>query len=139
MNFLDVIAEKWAWLCEKLGPVITAIGRFFKKVADYIALFVAYIVKFRKLFLAIPVAWAAVMLAIRNLTKLPETVGLDLQLDGSFAFEISRELAAFGPVVLTLICLMLMFCSKRVTTPWVVSLITLIIPIFIWVINIFPN
>lgn len=138
MNILDQIAEKWAWMCEKTGPAVRGVGRFFKKFADYIALFITYIVKFRKLFLAIPVAWASVMLAIRNLTKLPETVGLDLQLDGSFGFEVSRELAVFGPVVLTLVCLVLMFCSKRVMTPWVVSLITLILPIFIWIINIFP-
>jgi len=138
MNILDNIAEKWALLCEKVGPAVTKVGTFFKKTGDFIALFIAYLVKFKKLFLAIPVAWAAVMLAINNLTKLPEKVGLDLQLDGTFAFEVSRELAAFGPVVLTLVCLVLMFCSKRVMTPWVVSLITLVVPIFIWVINVFP-
>lgn len=138
MNILDTIAEKWALLCDKVGPVVTKIGTVFKKTGDFIALFIAYLVKFKKLFLAIPVAWAAVMLAINNLTKLPEKVGLDLQLDGSFTFEVSRELAAFGPVVLTLVCLVLMFCSKRVMTPWVVSLITLVVPIFIWVINVFP-
>lgn len=138
MNFLDVIAEKWELLCQAVGPVLSAIGRFFKKTGDYIALFWNYIFKFRKLFLGIPVAWASVMLAIRNMSALPETVGLGLQLDGTFAYEMTREMAVLGPVVLTLVCLVLMFCSKRVLTPWVVSMLTLIVPIFLWIFNVFP-
>lgn len=139
MNFLDVIAEKWEQLRNATGPALSAIGGFLKKTGDYIALFWNYIFKFRKMFLAIPVAWAAVMLAINNMTKLPERVGIDLQLDGTFAFEMTREIAVAGPVVLTLLCLVLMFCSKRVLTPWVVSLMTLIVPIFIWIFNVFPS
>ena len=139
MNFMDVIAEKWKQLCSKLGPALTATGRVIGKAGDYIALFWSYIMKFRKIFLAIAVAWAAVMLGSRNMAKLPATVGLDLQVDGSFSIEVARGIAVLGPVALTAVCIVLMFCSKRVLTPWVVSLITLIVPIFIWVINVFPT
>ena len=136
---MDVIAEKWHELCEKVGPFLEAIGRFFKKVWEILGIIWAYIVKLRKLFAAIPVAWAAIMLAIRNATALPETVGFNLQLDGSFAMQMSRELAVLGPVALTALCLFLMFCSQRILTPWVVSAFTLIVPIIIWVINVFPT
>lgn len=136
---MDVIVQKWHDLCEKVGPVLVAIGSFFKKVWEVLGIIWAYIVKLRKLFAAIPVAWAAIMLALRNATALPESVGFNLQLDGGFAMEVSRELAVLGPVALTALCLFLMFCSKRILTPWVVSAITLIVPVIIWVVNVFPT
>ena len=43
-----------------------------------------------------------------------------------------------GPVAITALCLLLMFCSKRILTPWVVSAVSLLLPVFIWVINVFP-
>ena len=136
---MEAIVRKWHALCDKMGPVLASIGAFFKKVWEILGIIWAYIVKLRKIFVAIPVAVAAVMLALRNMTKLPETVGMGLQLDGSFAIEMSRELAVLGPVALTALCLLLMFCSKRILTPWMVSVITLIVPIVVWVVNVFPT
>lgn len=139
MNFMEVIAEKWQAMRRKVEPALTAMGSFFAKAGKVLALIWSYIVKFRKVCLAIPVAWASVRLAFQNLERLPETVGLDLQVDGTFAIQMSREWACWLPVILTLVCLLLMLCSKRVLTPWVVSVLTLIVPIFIWVINVFPS
>ena len=73
-----------------------------------------------------------------NMEKLPETVGLNLQLDGAFNVMITRELAVLGPVAITALCLLLMFCSKRILTPWFVSIFSLVLPVFVLVLNIFP-
>ena len=139
MNFLEQFAEKWNAVCAKVGPVLSAIVGFFRKFADILMMIWGYIVKLRKIFLAIPVVLASIKLAQMNLERLPETVGLNLQIDGTFEILITRDQACWGPVLITLICLVLMFCSKRVLTPWVVSVITLILPVFILVINTFPS
>ncbi len=138
MEFFDKIAEKWALLCEAVGPVLASVGRFLKRTWEILLMIWEYIVRLRKIFLSIPVVIAAVELALTNMERLPKTVGWDLQTDGTFAVEVARELACWAPVLLTLVCLVLMFCSKRVLTPWLVSVLTLLIPIFIWVTNVFP-
>lgn len=139
MKFLEAFAEKWNQISAKVLPILSAIGYVLSKTGDILLQIWNTILKFRKIFLAIPVIWAAVQLAFQNLDRLPETVGLNPQIDGTFAIQITRELAAWGPVMITIGCLFLMLCSKRILTPWMVSVLTLLIPIFIWVINIFPS
>lgn len=135
---MEVIVEKWRVLCEKTGPVLARIGSFFRKVWDILLIIWAYVKRLRKIVMAVPVVWGAVVLALKNMERLPETVGLMLLEDGTFAVEMSRELAVLGPVALTALCLLLMFCSRRILTPWTVSLFTLLVPVFIWVINVYP-
>lgn len=135
---MDVIVEKWRALCDWAGPILNKIGNFFKKIWDFLLIAWAYIVKLRKIFAAVPIVWGAVVLAIRNEAILPATVGISLETDGTFAVEMTRELAVLGPVALTALCLLLMFSSKRILTPWVVSAITLLVPLYIWLINVFP-
>lgn len=136
---MDKIIESWHALCRAALPVLEAIGRFFKRVWDILLTIWAYVSKLYKVFLAAPVVYAAVVLALQNMTRLPKKVGLDLQFDGTFAIQLSRELAVLGPLAITALCLLLMFCSRRVLTPWVVSVVSLALPILIWVINVFPN
>lgn len=138
MDFLDTVAEKWRQLREAATPPLTAVGRFFKRAGEILEMTWDYIVKLRKIFLSIPVVIAAVELALTNMRRLPPQVGWDLQPDGTFSLEVARELACWSPVLLTLVCLVLMFCSKRVLTPWMVSVLSLLIPVFIWVTNAFP-
>ncbi len=135
---MDVIVEKWHALCDWAGPILSRIGGFFKKIGECLMIVWAYISKLRKVFAAVPIVWAAVILAIRNEANLPATVGISLETDGTFAIEMTRELAVLGPVALTALCLLLMFCSKRILTPWMVSAISLLVPLYIWLINVFP-
>jgi len=95
--------------------------------------------KLRSVLLAIPVVLGAVVLAIQNMAKLPAKVGLDLQVTGEFAVVVGRGLAVAGPLVITGICLLLMFCSRKVLYPWLVSVFSLLLPIVILVINTFPG
>lgn len=138
MKFIETVTEKlnaaFAWLRAVFGPV----GRVLSGTVNVLMIIWGFLVKLRKIFLAVPVALVALWLAQENMERLPETVGLNLQTDGTFALMMSRQWACILPILITLSCLVLMFISKRVLTPWVVSVITLILPIFIWVTNVFP-
>lgn len=139
MNFMDKIAQKWASMRTKFSPVMQKIGKFFRKVMDILTLIWRYIVRFKRIIIAIPVAVGAVYMALWNMDRLPAKVGLGLQLDGTFDYMIAREIAVLGPIAITALCLLLMFCSKRTLTPWLVSVFTLVLPVLIWVINVFPS
>ena len=139
MHFFETLMSKWNTLCIKVKPMGDTLKYIFVEVGKALAVVWRHLVKLRKVFLAVPVGWAAVILAIQNLQKLPETVGLTLEQDGGFSVEIVRELAVLGPVAVTAFCLLLMFCSRRTLTPWFVSLVSLILPYFILLINTFPT
>lgn len=92
----------------------------------------------RSVLLAIPVAVASVMLAAYNMANLPAKVGIDLQASGEYAFVVARGVAVMGPLAVTAACLLLMFCSRKVLYPWLVSLFSLTLPILLLITNIFP-
>lgn len=92
----------------------------------------------RKLLLSIPVICLAVYLARRSQSLLPENVGVWLLEDGSFKYMISQEMAIYGPLALTGGCLVMMYCSRRTLYPWLISLFTLVVPVLILLINVFP-
>ena len=138
MSFIDQLKKKWARFQRKMQPTIDKVKDVVLPVWDKVSYVWNYVKKFKKLFLAAPVATMAVILAIVNLFKLPALVGLDLQGNGEFSFEIIREVAVIGPLAITALCLLLMFASKRTLTPWMVSLISLLLPIMILLTNTFP-
>ena len=139
MQFFEKLMTKWNAFCIKAKPVFLAIGRIFVEVGKALGVIWKHLVKLRKVFLAVPVGWAAVILALRNMQLLPAEVGLNLQQDGKFAIEIARELAVLGPVAVTALCLLLMFCSRRTLTPWFVSVVSLALPLIILLTNTFPT
>ena len=138
MVFFEKLSQWWNILCEKLKPTLNKLGSAGKKVGIFLRKAWVYIVKLRKIILAVPVAWTAIVLALRNLSQLPELVGLDLQADGSFAVQMGRLPAVLAPLLVTAVCLLLMFCSKRTLTPWLVSVFSLALPVIILIINVFP-
>lgn len=98
-----------------------------------------WVYKLRSIVLAIPVAVTAVILAVRNMAVLPAKVGFDLQATGEFTYLVGKTTAVMGPLAVTAICLLLMFCSKRVVYPWLVSLFSLALPVVILLVNTFPG
>ena len=138
MNFIEQLKKKWARFQRKMQPTIDKVKDVVLPVWDKVSYIWNYVKKFKKLFLAAPVATMAVILAILNLIKLPALVGLDLQGNGEFSFEIIREVAVIGPLAITALCLLLMFASKRTLTPWMVSLFSLLLPVMILLTNTFP-
>ena len=97
------------------------------------------IYRLRSVILAIPVAVGAVVLAIYNNARLPEEVGINIQASGEYAEVISRNVAVLGPLAVTAVCLLMVFLSRKVLYPWLISLFSLILPILIYITNIFPG
>ena len=95
--------------------------------------------RLRSVVLAIPVGVAAVFLALHNEINLPAKVGIDLQTTGEYAQLVSREVAVFGPLAITAVCLLLMFCSRKVLYPWLISVFSLALPLLLLITNIFPG
>lgn len=93
---------------------------------------------FRKLIMAIPVVYYALKLALYNVEHLPEQVGIDLQSSGEFARMISKETAIMGPLMVTGLCLVLMFFSRKTVYPWIISIFTLVLPLLLLLTNIYP-
>lgn len=139
MQFLEELKERWMAFWNTTAPARQAVASAWKAVDRVFTRVVKYIAKFRKIFLAIPVAWGAVYLAIYNQSHLPRIVGLDLQSSGEFTIRIIRELAVLGPMAITALCLLLMFISKKTLTPWFVSLVSLLLPLVILLTNVFPR
>ena len=92
----------------------------------------------RGVLLAIPVGVGAAMLAMRNMRLLPEVVGINLLANGEYQWMVSRNVAVMGPLAVTAVSLLLMFCSRRTLYPWLISLFTLVLPLLVWVTNVFP-
>lgn len=116
---------------EKTAKVFSVIGKIFKGIGQWIY-------RLRSVFLAVPVALAALRLAMFNQENLPEMVGIDLQATGQYAYLFERETVILWPLVLTAGCLVLMFCSRRIIYPWIISVFSLVVPILIYVTNVFP-
>ena len=109
-----------------------------KKITSLLSFIGSILFRLRKLVLAAPVVYAAVKLAYYNREHLPEQVGINLQSSGEFAQMITRDMAVMGPLGLTAACLLLMLCSRKALYPWAISVFTLVLPLLILFINLYP-
>ena len=97
------------------------------------------IYRLRKIIMSIPVVYYAIVFGVYNAKYLPERVGLVLQSNGEFAQTVSRGLAVMGPLGVTAACLLLMFCSRRTLYPWLISIMSLLRPMLILLLNNYPT
>lgn len=118
------IWQKVAVIFPKIGYVFTLTGK--------------WVYLLRSVLLAIPVLVCAGALAMRNMRLLPASVGINLLSSGEYQLMVTRNVAALAPLAVTAVCLLLMFCSKKVLYPWLISVFSLVLPILIWVTNVFP-
>ena len=116
--------EKTLVVLKKIGRVLAEIGK--------------WIFRLRGFFMAIPVVLAALTLATRNMARLPEEVGINLLANGQYEYLVSRGLAVLAPLVVTGVCLIMMFLSRRTIYPWIISIFSLILPWVIYITNVFP-
>lgn len=128
----------WQRFMDKVQILMGKMSVFFSDTAKALERCIFHLSKLKKIIATVPVAAGAVILALYNMGNLPKVVGLDLLENGAFTYQIPRGLAVFAPLVITGICLLLMFCSRRILTPWLVSVISLLIPVAILITNIFP-
>lgn len=147
MQWLDNLVDKWNQFREKMRPGLEKVGSGMGKTKAFLSKLWYYLFMFRGVILAAPVATAAAILAAKCSTDLPESVlitlpGIDTHADDSlFGFlvyhseYIARSTAVMAPLVLTVACLLLMLCSKRTFYPWIISLFTLAVPLFLLLTN----
>lgn len=132
------LKEQWNTFRQKAGPAMDTAGEVLMRIGHVLKLIGRYLFMLRKVFLAIPVGLVAWKLAVINAEHLPETVGINLQADGTYASMVPQNVAIFGPVAVTALCLLLMMCSRKTLYPWLISVFSLLLPLLILVTNIFP-
>lgn len=120
---------------DKCKPIFSKIYAVYKKIEEVITVIIRVIYKLRKFFMAVPVVYGAVKLAMINMDRLPELVGFNIQSNGEFAAMVSRNYAVYGPLGVTVFCLMLMFCSRKTVFPWIISIFSLVLPYLIYYTN----
>ena len=138
MEKLQELKQKWLTLWGKTKPARDKIAKVCRTIGKVFYHIGMWIYRLRGVFMAVPVGIAAVWLAIDNTAKLPEEVGINLLANGQYQYVIDRNVAVLGPLAVTAVCLLLMFCSRRMTYPGLISIFSLVIPILLWVTNVFP-
>lgn len=138
MEVFTVIEEKWSKLCDKTRPFREGFGNVMGKTGQVLRVIWSYLFRLRAVFMAVPVALVAVWLAILNMARLPDSVGLLLQTSGEFSVLVPKEVAVFGPLGVTALCILLILCSKKTVFPWLISIFSLVLPVLIWFTNIYP-
>lgn len=97
-----------------------------------------YVYMFRGVIISIPVAVVAIILALKNADRLPDPVGIELLATGEFGMTISRTMAVMVPLAVTGGCILMTCLSRRTLFPWLISVFSMVLPILIWVTNIYP-
>lgn len=123
---------------QKMEPWLEDARRVFGSVGSVCRAIGAWLVRFRKIILAVPVMILSARLAQYSYENLPATVGIDLLANGAYAQVVSRDVAVLCPMAVTLLCLVLMFCSRRTIYPWIISVFSLVLPILIILTNLYP-
>lgn len=149
MQWLDNIVDKWEAFKQTPRPGLEKTARGLKKTGNFFARLWHYMFLFRGIVLSAPVAAAAVILAAKCNTDLPSVVEVTLpgiqpqgenSLFGFLVYQtqyVSRGMAVMVPLVLTAACLLLTICSKRTLYPWLISLFTLSVPLFLLLTNVY--
>lgn len=112
-------------------------GMVLKKIGYVIGQIFVWLFRLRSILLAIPVGYCALKLAERNMEALPEAVGLNLLANGEYQWMVTRNVAVVGPLAVTAVCLLMMFCTRKTLYPWLISVFSLVLPLLIWVTNVF--
>ena len=150
MNWLDRIVEKWNWLVGKVRPVWDVIAGVFRGIGRFFSLLWKYIFMFRGILISAPVIVLGALMIVWARDHLPEMVEIThLVLDpeaenaifGNFVMVtefISRDLAIGVPMALSGVCLVCTILSKRTLYPWLMALLTMTMPVVIYLLNTHP-
>lgn len=131
MNNAATVKEKWNEVMGKIRPVSDAIWNVVYPIG-------MWIYRLRSLILAIPVVILAIWIARINFEMLPDLVGISLQNNGEYAYMVAKEVAVYGPMAITALCLLMVVMSKKTLYPWLISLFSLVLPFLILLTNVFP-
>lgn len=126
-----VFVQKWKDFWAKVRSVTDPIENAVGKVGN-----VLY--HLRKIILTIPVAMIGMRVFLYAKEKLPADVGLLLQENGTYKYMLDKNTALSCCLVVTGACLLLMYMSRKIVYPWIISLFSLVLPLFLVISNIFP-
>lgn len=131
MDKLKELKNKLLSFWQRTAPARKTAGQILHQIG-------LWLYRLRSLLLAIPVVAAAVYLAKECGKVLPNRVGLLLLENGSYQWMVDKNVAIMVPMAVTAACLLLMFCSRKVIYPWLISIFSLVLPIVIYITNVFP-
>lgn len=138
MGKMDNLKKQIRVSSRKLKETGSQSGSTWTNICQVAKLVGSWAYKLRSILLAIPVVVAAITMAIQNMARLPAMVGINLLASGEYQFMVVKTVAVLGPLAVTALCLLLMFSSKKVLYPWLISVFSLILPWLLWVTNVFP-
>lgn len=139
MKQMEELTAKANALWEKVQPWLEKANKVYRRAKEIWVKAWPWIWQARKLLLALPVVYLMLYFARLNWNVLPEQVGLHLQTSGDYARYISKELAVYGPMGVTGGCLTMMFLSRKTIYPWMICMISMLLPLLILITNIFPS
>ena len=123
---------------QKINDLLGPAAPVLKKVGNVIYQIGLWIYRLRAFILAITVIIWALQLARINYELLPDMVGLSLQSSGEFTYLVAKEVAVYGPLALTALCLLMVALSRKTIYPWIISIFSLALPLIILLTNVFP-
>lgn len=126
-EFKNKLHDSW----QRSEPVRSKIWNVLRQIG-------LWIYRLRSVLLAAPVVVAALYLAKKCMNALPARVGLLILENGSYQWMVTRNMAVLLPLLVTAACLLMMFCSRKVIYPWLISIFSLVLPIVIYITNVFP-
>lgn len=136
------IAGTWKNILAKLQPFFQTVGKIYFWIKKVIGIICMSLFHLRKVFMAIPVVYYAVKLAQYNQENLPERVAIhwiNFAKDFSLVSElISRESAVQLPFLITIVCILCMFFSRKTITTWAISIFSLAVPVLLLLSSIYP-
>lgn len=138
MEFFAKVEQVWRVICEKTSVAWKAVCKVMRKVGKVLKIIWKYTYMLRGLLLAVPVIIGAVVLACINMTNLPQSVGINLLANGEFESMVSRGTAVLIPLGVTGLCVVLTLCSRKPLYPWLISVFSLVLPVLIYVTNMYP-
>lgn len=131
MSKIKELKNKLLNFWQRTEPARTKTGHILHEIG-------LWIYRLRSVLLAAPVIAAALYLAKECMSALPARVGLLLLTDGGYQWMVNRSTAVLLPLLVTVVCLLMMFCSRKVIYPWLISVFSLVLPIVIYITNVFP-
>ena len=132
---------------EKLKSGLESANTVFGKIGAVLKAVGTFLFCLRKPVLTVPVVYEALRIARVGLEYLPEQVRiellpeeifLDLTSAGTYALELTKNTVIYGSLMITGVCLLMMWCSRKTIYPWLISLFSLILPIAVLLANIYP-
>ncbi len=138
MEYLQKIKDGYRKFADRFNTFMEPVRNVTGGISNFFQVIWGYLVRMRKIIMAIPVVVAMVKLAAYSNAHLPEMVGINLLANGEYGQMISRDLAVLGPTVVTGFCLVLMFCSRRTLYPWLISIFSLVLPVLLLLTNTYP-